>query len=52
MPGTWPYENDDGDLEITHEQGEDTVVDVVSTFPGIDGGTGEPQPVVVRKPRP
>lgn len=52
MPGTWPYEDDDADLGITHEYGEDTAVDQVSTFPGIDGGDGNPATVVVRKPRP
>lgn len=52
MPGTWPYDNDDGDLEITHADGEDTAADVVSTFPGTDGGDGQPREVIVRKPRP
>ena len=51
-PGTWPYGNDDADLEITHEYGEDTATDFISTFPGIDGGDGQPRTVVVRKPRP
>jgi len=49
---TNPYTEDDSDLGITNEFGEDTVVDIASTFPGIDGGTGRPQVVVVRKPRP
>jgi hypothetical protein len=52
MPGTWPYEDDETDLEITHEYGEDVVPDVVSTYPGLAGGDGNPQPVLVRKPRP
>lgn len=52
MPGTWPYTNDESDLEITHEYGEDTALDVVSTFPDVDNGDGQPKTVVVRKPRP
>lgn len=52
MPGTWPYTNDESDLEITHEYGEDTALDVVSTFPDVDSGDGQPKTVVVRKPRP
>lgn len=52
MPGTWPYENDESDLGITHEYGEDTKVDVISTFPNVDNGDGQPRTVVVRKPRP
>jgi beta-glucanase (GH16 family) len=52
MPGTWPYENDESDLGITHEYGEDTAADVISTFPGVDGGDGQPKTVIVRKPRP
>jgi hypothetical protein len=57
---TTPYENDETDLGITHAYGEDTVLDVVSTYPGIDSlnggegiyGDGQPKVVVVRKPRP
>ena len=52
MPGTWPYEDDESDLIITHEYGEEFAVDTISTFPGIDGGDGNPQPAVVRKPKP
>ena len=49
---TTPYTNDEADLGITHEYGEDTAQDVVSTFPGVDGGDGQPKAVTVRKPRP
>jgi hypothetical protein len=49
---TTPYEDDETDLEITHEYGEDTAVDYVSTFPFPSGGDGLPKQVVVRKPRP
>lgn len=54
MPGssTWPYNNDDADLMITHEDGEDTVQDQISTFPDIDGGDGQPKTITVRKQRP
>lgn len=50
--GTWPYESDESDLGITHEYGEATAEDIVSTFPGVDGGDGNPRPVIVRKPLP
>lgn len=49
---TTPYDNDETDLGITHEYGEDTAVDVISTFPNVGTGDGNPQTVVVRKPRP
>lgn len=52
MPGTWPYEDDETDLHITHAYGEETVQDVISTFPGVDGGDGNPRTVTVHKPRP
>lgn len=48
----YPYSDDETDLGITHEYGEDVVADVVSTFPGIDGGDGNPRVIEVRKPRP
>lgn len=49
---THPYHNDNADLGITHADGEDTVQDTISTFPGCGTGTGEPQEVTVWKPRP
>jgi hypothetical protein len=52
---TGPYVSDPDDLGITHEYGEDVAVDVVSTFPFARGehpGDGNPQAVIVRKPRP
>jgi hypothetical protein len=49
---TGPYCNDSDDLYITHETGEDTVQDTISTFPDVDGGDGNPRTVTVRKPRP
>lgn len=52
MSSPWPYDNDESDLGITHEIGEATTQDVVSTFPGVDGGDGNPQTVTVRKPLP
>lgn len=52
MPAFGPYEDDDADLEITHAAGELTTLDYVSTFPGVDGGDGQPKVVEVRKPLP
>lgn len=49
---TTPYTEDEADLGITHEYGEDVVTDTISTFPGIDGGDGQPRDVIVRKTRP
>jgi hypothetical protein len=49
---TTPYTEDETDLSITHEYGEDVISDVISTFPGIDGGDGQPRETLVRKPRP
>lgn len=52
---TGPYTDDPDDLGITHEYGEDIAEDVISTFPFARGnhpGDGNPQAVIVRKPRP
>lgn len=49
---TAPYSDDETDLGITHEYGEDVAMDYISTFPGIDGGDGNPRQAIVRKPRP
>lgn len=49
---THPYESLPDELEITHAYGEETATDVVSTFPGVDGGDGQPRVVTVHKPRP
>lgn len=52
---TSPYTSDPDDLGITHEYGEDTVQDQISTFPSARGdipGDGNPRTVTVRKPRP
>lgn len=39
--------DEDADLGITHADGVATVQDVVSTFPGTDGGDGNPRTVTV-----
>lgn len=49
---TFPYESEPDELEITHEYGSDTTQDVISTFPGVDGGDGQPREVTIHKPRP
>jgi hypothetical protein len=49
---TWPYNSDESDLGITHADGYLEAPDVVSTMPDVDGGTGEPKPIIVRKPLP
>lgn len=52
MGAPWPYTNDEADHGITHADGEVTATDIVSTFPGVDGGDGNPREVVIRKPLP
>lgn len=49
---TGPNESTPDDLEITHEYGYDVTQDVISTFPGVDGGDGQPRAVTIHKPRP
>lgn len=49
---TSPYESMPDELEISHEYGEATTTGIVSTFPGIDAGDGQPREVIVRKPLP
>lgn len=49
---TWPYNSDPDEVGITHADGEDTVRDIISTFPDCGTGDGNPQEVTVRKPRP
>lgn len=50
MTSSFPYENDDSDLNITHADGEDTVVDIVNQCDAF--GNGTPVEMVIRKPRP